>query len=122
MLPSTADTITILTDVKHKRETTMSKNAWIRPMLDLSTSHITRDTAEAIELHIKRHQRMELIVYPKGEDGWIVYVPPVEVYEELSRLPEDLKNVIAYARWLGCDWVMFDRDGNFVDGLPTWSW
>lgn len=87
----------------------------IEKYLDLSTGHVSKETAEWLDENPK-----DLIMYPKGEYGWIVYA----MQEELKsyNYPKDLVKVIKYAKKNGCVWIMFDRDGDQVDKLKLYNW
>jgi len=46
-------------------------------------------------------------------------VPPPEFLGEMKALPAELRDVLAFARAQGCDWIMFDRDGDPHGRTPT---
>ena len=88
----------------------------IRKMLDLSTAHITQDTADAINRGIGAFTHR---MVAKTHCGFLLTT--TEQIEETD-CPVDLKTCLIYARLLGCDYILFDADG-FVDThLQTYEW
>lgn len=82
--------------------------------LDLSTGHVTQETCNEWawqEIHP---------VIGTDEYGFVVAVPDEEY--DISHVPQDLQEVIAYARKLGCSLIRFDSDGDQVEGLPFYDW
>ena len=80
--------------------------------LVLSTSHLTEATCNGY-LHTA-----PFAVFEKGEYGWFVYV--IDDYPE--GMPPGLAQCFSIARGLGCEWIMFDRDGPVMDFLPAYEW
>jgi hypothetical protein len=39
-----------------------------------------------------------------------------------DRVPDVVLAIQRYARTRGCDYVLFDADGDRVDDLPGWDW
>ncbi len=68
------------------------------------------------------------------ESGWLVYVPDdprehVEAERQAGResgfaveVPDEIVPIWEFARSRGCDYILFDLDGEVVDDLPTWDW
>lgn len=81
-------------------------------MLELSTAHVCQETGEQLTLD----ELMDVCTYPKGDDGWIVFV------DVNAECPEDLKRVMEYADEHGCEWIMFDCDAPECADLPTYEW
>ena len=84
----------------------------IAKMLVLSTAHLSED-----DCNIWLHERSG--AYQKGDYGWFVHVPDPQlkgVYE--ASLYECMRHAWANC----CDWIMFDRDGPIIEGLPTYDW
>lgn len=81
-------------------------------MLELSTSHVTRETAWVLDTG--------KWCYVKGDYGWFVHVP--DPSDESEAMPDDLRWILAYAREVGCHWIMFDRDADPIDELPSYDW
>ena len=99
----------------------------INKMLTVSTAHITQETAELLDKICKDSTLSSLIVYEKvcrykniqEEYGWFIYC---NVNLADLKAPEDLLNVICFAKDLGCAWLCFDRDGDILDYLETYNW
>jgi hypothetical protein len=89
------------------------KNA--RRFLDCSTGHVSRATADLLDTECNG---WPFIGGRISETGWFVYAHP----EPPEGTPDDLKAVMAYARGNGFDYILFDRDADDVDGLPTFDW
>ncbi|RWM32602.1 MAG: hypothetical protein EOR77_21470 [Mesorhizobium sp.] len=84
-------------------------------MLELSTAHLSRQTADLIEMQTDDIP----IFYEKLEYGW--WFPVLECSSPHT-IPEDLKQVLDFARSLNCQWVMFDRDADQHPSLPSYEW
>lgn len=85
-------------------------------MLDISTAHVSRETATMLD----GAPAIMITAYQKNGYGWFVWVPPADF--ERTHTPDDLSKVFAYAREQKCDWVMFDRDAEIIDDLPSFDW
>ena len=105
------------------------KSLEIGKLLTISTAHISRETADLLELAVKDDTDLSLpVVFTKGEYGYVVHIS-----EELtgdrnadlnlySDTPEDLYKCQKLAVENGCDWLVLDRDGDIADGLPVYEW
>ena len=84
-------------------------------VLDVSTSHISRDGAAVLESGT--HDIAATFV---DDFGWWIYAEhdPVSVYDAVEGLP----GVMRHARQLGCRYVRLDCDGPDVESLPAWEW
>lgn len=88
----------------------------IRRFLDLSTSHLRKKTCGDLN-------GWEGVTAYETKYGWLMYATAeAEEFAEEYRWPSELLPIVLLARANGCDYVMFDRDGPTVDGLPTWDW
>lgn len=78
-------------------------------MMVLSTAHVSATTAKLLD-------DLTLESAFRRDDGWIFYVGngPTDA-------PVDLEAVLAYARRLGCVWVMLDSDGPIMSDLPNYG-
>ncbi|NHN90122.1 DUF5983 family protein [Acetobacter conturbans] len=90
----------------------------VRRVLDLSTAHLDRgDTLEFEEYLVTKGQNGSMPCL-SGPYGWLVSVP-----DELESIHDDaspgLYAILAYAKEAGCDWVLFDRDGDIDDRFPV---
>lgn len=93
----------------------------VRRLLDLSTAHLPQKTCNYLS------EFEGVIAYPKRTEtadfGWWLWVPedPQE-HASTYHYPAAILTIQLYARSLGCDWVMFDRDADAIDELPRWEW
>lgn len=98
-------------------------NLEINKMLTLSTCHITEETNNRM-LDLSPEEILDLfpiIVYPKDGYGYFVVVP-FENEENSRRVPQDLKDIIKFAKANSCEWVMLDSDGLANEYLPSYNW
>jgi hypothetical protein len=91
----------------------------IQKILVISTGHLPHSTMQALDgtepvlpdqLPLHASYDYGVFVWCDTDNGW-----------NTERFPE-LKAVIDYAAKLDCQWVRFDRDADYVSGLPRWSW
>jgi len=87
----------------------------IEPMLVISTAHVKQPDAEWLDQ--MAYCDGGPVVYAKGEYGWLI---PTTLSD--ADYPEAVRAGLAYARTLGCDWLMYDRDADTVDALPSFEW
>lgn len=87
-------------------------------MLTLSTAHVTPQTAEWLD-NEESVAEGGIHCYPKDEYGWFLNINSA-VY--LRSLPEDLVNVINYAKSHGYSFVCLDRDADECSDLETYEW
>lgn len=93
----------------------------IRKLLVLSTSHVTKATADLLN-STDAVTSWPWCGGPYGEYGWMFYCAEENNGEGDRHIPDDLFAVMQFARANGCDNVLLDRDSEPVDGLPTWEW
>jgi hypothetical protein len=99
----------------------------IDQVLTISTGHIDKETAR--ELDREGSDTYGLVVFPKGEYGWWVYIPekwedfgdgtPWNVFKD--RLPKGLADCIDLAVRNDCRWLCLDGSGDTA-GLPEYDW
>lgn len=105
----------------------------ITKMLILSTAHISKSTAGRMTiegagtLQKAEETNIGVVVYNKGEYGWLIPIVADELQEgekfnHESETPEDLAAVLRFAIEHDCTWVMFDRDAEVVESLPKYDW
>ena len=98
----------------------------IAKMITVSTCHIRRETAEEIDELIEKGERpFGLVIYPKGEYGWFIYVSSEEYRDEsedIKETPDDLTECIMLAKKNGCVWLAIDRDGEEDPSLTSYEW
>lgn len=101
----------------------------ISKMLTLSTAHITKETADKLDLDCKpvspedywQHSfcfDLGLSIFPKDDFGWFLWIPSAD----RAALPDDLKQCIELALANGCDWLCLDSDGLIEKSLKTYEW
>ena len=90
----------------------------VRHFLDLSTSHLPHDTMQALAGldNVVAHQTAY------GALLWVPDDPTASAHTMDDPVPDEVLTVQLYARSLGCDYVLFDRDAEVDDRLPTWPW
>ena len=83
-------------------------------LLVASTAHVTAEEAQSLTDH----------GYARGEYGFFFYAAGDlnVVVTELGVLSEGLHGVIREAHGRGCQYVLLDRDGPSIDGIPTYDW
>lgn len=92
-----------------------------RQLLVLSTAHISKATADWLD---SRDPKTD---WPfcgghYGEYGWTFYCHESNVGDDDHHIPDDLFALMVFARGRGCDNLLLDRDGEEVEGLPTFDW
>lgn len=96
----------------------------MRRLMVLSTAHISEETANYLNL-IEANSVAEWPatggVYGEN-DGWFFYCHEENNGEGHRHIPDDLFEVMKYARLHGCDNLLLDNDGPRVDALPQWEW
>lgn len=91
----------------------------IRKFLDLSTAHLTPATLTAMD--DDTIQFAPIYRHPEGH-GYFVWVPDsMDSLSEPCVIPEDLKECLARARELGCDFINFDCDACDDEDLPEYD-
>lgn len=91
--------------------------------LDASTGYLTEREAQELE-----DGTLDW-VFDAMREGWWVWVPsdPTDLVNGVDRKLEDfpgLRALIVYARSQGCNWILFDSDGDtdLPDEFPTHEW
>lgn len=90
----------------------------------ISTGHISHHTAEWLhqqgEVAADYHRDLEMPEINIASDiyGWSIYCDenPSEVW------PPDLVRIMRFIRSKGYEYVVFDRDADYVEGLPVFDW
>lgn len=96
--------------------------------LDLSNQHVTEATSFWLRQQGLRAAQVQqdcdpfpLITMGATPYGWFIYVPTVEKLQEAD-VPTDLRSVLEYARAKGFRYLLFDRDAEPIEELPTFDW
>jgi len=85
----------------------------IYKMLTISTAHITGTTAELLE------ELDAPTVYDKSEHGWFIYLNHLNGN---VNIPNDLTQVIQFAKENGITLLCLDCDADTVSELPTYEY
>lgn len=93
-------------------------------MLVVSTAHIKESTAQWLNKQVEQKSvNSEVILFPKGEYGWFIYVNLDENDNiENLNIPEDLSKLLTITAQEDCYWLCLDRDGFEIDSLPRYEW
>lgn len=90
----------------------------IEKSLVCSTGHITFATMEQLR---DNSDSLPLIIYGKGDVGFLVYVHP-EMAMDIRGIPTELLALIREAHANDCVWLMLDCDGDMLPGFETFDW
>lgn len=85
----------------------------IEPLLAVSTGHLNTATLEDLQ-----SGRIEWVITYPNEYGAFVLVTDAL----MESVPEDLRNVMNWAREHGIHWVKLDPDGTVINDLPWREW
>jgi hypothetical protein len=107
-----------------------SSRAVVHRYLDLSTSHLDAETAFAMSegSAIPQADDAECFVSYQAitsrDDGeQYGHLVPVLMPEDGEKhWPQCMRDCLALARELGCDYIRFDRDAETAAGLPFYEW
>jgi hypothetical protein len=98
--------------------------AHIEGLMALSTAHVSKTTADHLQLN-----SLDVVRYEHGDYGWLIHVPsdqdfwaPVQAKAQAGEFQTDLFDVMDYARRHGCCWLLLDADADRVAGLLTFDW
>jgi hypothetical protein len=86
----------------------------INKELVLSTAHISEETNNYLQLG-------ELIDYSSDECNYRLYVNHDVKFSNFEAYP-DLVCLLILAKSHNCKWLVLDRDGDVVEGLPIFEW
>lgn len=92
-------------------------------LLDLSTSHIPKHTAEALgdEAGFRTAPLYEQVVYtPWADYGWIFWAG--EQSPDIEEEHPELLAALKFAKSHGYDYLKLDCDAAQIPDLPTFQW
>lgn len=94
--------------------------------LDLSTGHLSEYEMEAVMANLADLPEAGPRVIPHDYGAWVNVEEPTEDSEErdamiAGRYPS-LWKCFQFARAFDCNWINFDQDAEFEEGLPTHDW
>src|SRR3546814_12440576 len=87
----------------------------LRSFLDCSTAHLS--PAARDHLDMVAASRSEMVAATPY--GWFLWAGQDGVDD---RMPDTLTAILAYARTLAADYVLFDADAPLSPALPTYDW
>lgn len=87
----------------------------------LSSSHISWPTTEKIDEWMKVDADERPVSIADTHYGWLVATDPSS-FSDYRELPDDLVNALTFARGLGCNYLILDRDAYTTDRLPCYEW
>jgi len=91
------------------------ENLEIEKSLVISTGHISKETADLLEL-----KKIDSLVVEPYEYGWRIHISTDYKYEEI---PDDLKRLMSFAdEVFSCSWIRLDQDGPYLDFFKTYDW
>ena len=90
--------------------------AEIQKMLVLSTVHLSPTDCN------KWMHSCPWTCFEKGDYGWFMDACDDEGIYIQPGVPLADRSALTKAHQLGCDWIMFDRDGPALDDLPVYDW
>lgn len=93
-------------------------------VLDISTAHITAETADALGQDMKPGRLWNTVNYLHWHEyGWIIYIGDDDDIAYLSESGfSDLAACMRLAKEAGCQYLKLDCDGTTVEELPTYVW
>lgn len=84
----------------------------VHTLLEISTAHIPKHTAEAIET-------LETVICEKwSEYGWIIWIGEDNAIEE----HKELNNILDYCREHNITYLKLDCDAETTAAFPTFNW
>ncbi|CAM3784743.1 hypothetical protein VRRI112168_00300 [Vreelandella rituensis] len=94
----------------------------IEPMLVLSTGHLPENEGSS-NLHDSLPNRIldDKLGGLIRDKSFMINTLVTEHSDKLRHFPVAY-SILSRARRGGIVWVMFDADGDFMDGLPTYDW
>lgn len=92
----------------------------VRRFVVISTGHVTEKTARFLDTTPAPQWPFAGGQY--GDYGWFVYAHDENCGVGADAIPDDLFDVMTWARRSGFDYILLDCDGETVDGLATHEW
>ncbi|SMH26461.1 hypothetical protein [Mesorhizobium australicum] len=91
-----------------------------RRFVVISTAHVSEATAKRLDSIPPKH--WPCLGGPYGEYGWFLYAHDENAGVGPDAIPDELFNVMIWARRQGFDCILFDCDADQVAELPTFDW
>ena len=94
----------------------------IRTFLDCSTAHVSPVAQEWLNKHALWNANQTQSFGSSHHVathafGWWLHIPTASGSIP-NDFPDDLKAVAEYARNYGCNYILFDRSGEMINGIP----
>jgi hypothetical protein len=90
----------------------------IERMLVLSTGHVSKEVNDILEGDWKALAWGPEFV---RDEGWVFRVVDDDIIRDTDP-PQCIRDAMSFARGAGCEWVMFDCDGDRVEILRWHDW
>lgn len=81
--------------------------------LSVSTGNITEEDSNNLDKETG-------FTVARYEEGFFIYTALSNKYD--GKYSEAFHNIVLMARALNCRFICFDRDANYIPGLPTFDW
>ena len=96
----------------------------IQKLLELSTKHLSQRTKDQLIdydfANVQAHSGDVCPFHAAAHcHGWMFWVPDESDLQDMY--PNDLLQVLLYAKRLGCEWVNFDHDTEILAELPVYD-
>lgn len=91
---------------------------WIMKAPVISTCHVTREEMEQICEGELDDLFGYVLQYPEG----VIFFLGDEIDLDRNLLSPGFIAAIEFAHGLGFRWLRFDRDGDAIDGIPSYDW
>ena len=117
----------------HPEDQLTSRMEWIDPdfgydperleignYIALSSSHISWPTTEKIDEWITLDPCHRPVSIADTHYGWVIATAPSS-FGDKSEIPADLFHALTFARGLGCNYLILDRDASTTDRLPCYE-
>jgi hypothetical protein len=88
----------------------------VRKFLDVSTSNLSELTCATLG-------SIEGVSADETRYGWLMHASNgAAQYAREHDWPAELLPIVELARSKGCEYILFDRDAEPIEGLPTFDW
>lgn len=91
-----------------------------RRFVVISTAHVSEATAKRLDNTSPKE--WPCVGGPYGEYGWFLYAHDENAGVGPDAIPDELFDVMSWARRQGFDYILFDYDADQVAELPAFDW
>lgn len=85
-----------------------------RTALEVSTGHLPEHTRDWLE----DDTQSKPFGFGKTDYGWLIYT----CQSPRPEVPKELRDLIVMAHGAGCTYLIFDQDGDTIEGFPVFDW